>query len=268
MNSKLTQQQRSEIIRRTEAIKHQLEIKFLPSLRIVLKKQVDKFLNDFKNHGLDFARHELNASIHNQGIKNILTQLLKDGGVAFAFETRRHLKQMEGRKAGGRMGINPDWISRILQYLNSDLLSEAVLYYSTSAKNFIQGILDNGANAGLSYDELSNLISKSDFPFWKGSQITRTELGRSAILGREAALQEIDYQTSKEWIAVSDSRTREDHADADGQIVDQDQDFIVGGVSMSAPCAAGAPPEQVISCRCVCADVPKRSSNGQLIMKR
>lgn len=57
----------------------------------------------------------------------------------------------------------------------------------------------------------------------------------------------------KEWLAMLDEKTRETHALADGQKVDIDTPFIVGNSLMMFPTdtSLGAPPEEIINCRCV-----------------
>ena len=55
----------------------------------------------------------------------------------------------------------------------------------------------------------------------------------------------------KQWNAVGDDETREDHLIADGQVVAVDEDFIVGGESAPYPGWEGLSPDQVVNCRCV-----------------
>lgn len=57
-------------------------------------------------------------------------------------------------------------------------------------------------------------------------------------------------QQTKTWVAILDSTTREDHADADGQEVAADEPFSVGGEELDYPGDAGGSPEQTINCRC------------------
>jgi hypothetical protein len=55
---------------------------------------------------------------------------------------------------------------------------------------------------------------------------------------------------SKEWLATKDDRTRPDHIAADGQQVEMNGKFIVGGVLMDRPGDTSAPAEQTVNCRC------------------
>ena len=55
----------------------------------------------------------------------------------------------------------------------------------------------------------------------------------------------------KRWCAVADGRTRSFHADANGQTVNMDGDFIVGGVPMKHAGDPAGGAKNVINCRCV-----------------
>ena len=57
---------------------------------------------------------------------------------------------------------------------------------------------------------------------------------------------------SKTWVTILDSRTRASHVDADGQTVDANKNFIVGGYPMRVPgdSSNGAPANETINCRC------------------
>jgi len=61
-----------------------------------------------------------------------------------------------------------------------------------------------------------------------------------------------DYEPTKTWMAILDDHTREDHADADGQEVAEDEPFEVGGEELMEPMddSLGASPENIINCRC------------------
>lgn len=56
----------------------------------------------------------------------------------------------------------------------------------------------------------------------------------------------------KEWNAILDSRTRETHAELDGEVVGIDEYFNVGGYKMlyAGDKDNGAPPEEFMNCRC------------------
>jgi len=62
--------------------------------------------------------------------------------------------------------------------------------------------------------------------------------------------EEIGISLEKQWIATLDSRTRHDHAAADGQTVDENKPFIIGGYEMMYPGDPSGPGHEVYNCRC------------------
>lgn len=90
-------------------------------------------------------------------------------------------------------------------------------------------------------------ISQSD-----AMRIIRTEGNRINQQGRlDAGDEAVDAGCDllKQWDATLDERTRPDHREADGQIVEWSEQFTVGGEKMTAPSIGGSA-KQVINCRC------------------
>lgn len=87
--------------------------------------------------------------------------------------------------------------------------------------------------------------------------IARTETHTAANVGSEAAASATGLQLVKEWGATEDQRTRPAHAKADGQTVEKDADFIVGGERLRFPGDPKGSAHNVINCRCVVLWKPK-----------
>ena len=64
-------------------------------------------------------------------------------------------------------------------------------------------------------------------------------------------------KTRKQWIATKDNRTRHEHGVADGQTVDYDQPFDVGGEDLMFPGDPSGSPWNVYNCRCTMRTVEK-----------
>lgn len=86
---------------------------------------------------------------------------------------------------------------------------------------------------------------------------------RSLAIGRTEGLGALNFASAsvyrmmgvpgKEWVATMDDKTRDSHADANGQIVGVNERFNVGSSQMDFPGDPTAPAEEVINCRCVVA---------------
>lgn len=87
--------------------------------------------------------------------------------------------------------------------------------------------------------------------YWKtrADRIARTESTGAYNFAALSTLAE-DGAKYKKWMVTEDSRTRPSHAAADGQSVEMDKPFTVGGASMQMPCDPTAPAREVVNCRC------------------
>lgn len=89
-------------------------------------------------------------------------------------------------------------------------------------------------------------------PQYRRQNIARTESMRSIAASDQAMFSNFNVQ-KKEWLATQDSRTRDTHAEANGQVVGIDEPFMVAGYPMMYPLdmSMGAPIEEAAQCRCV-----------------
>jgi hypothetical protein len=159
-------------------------------------------------------------------------------------------------KAAPPVGAAGNW----LQIVND----RAVSYMST-ATNRLTGVgerawqgmrstlttaVEKGWDVDRTNRELTQQVAMSSF---RGEMIARTEVmgayNSGTRLGGEAlgAYGPLEHS----WLATGDNRTRESHAEADGQTIPFDQPFTVGGASLLYPGDSSGPPEEVVNCRCV-----------------
>jgi SPP1 gp7 family putative phage head morphogenesis protein len=124
----------------------------------------------------------------------------------------------------------------------------------TTGKRIADAIAD-GHKEGLTWDAIADRIvetTSGDIGDARARTIARTEMHSASQAGSIAAAEDLNIPgLRKQWTAVSDERTRPDHVDADGQIVDMDEPFEVGGESLDYPGDPAGSPENTINCRCV-----------------
>ena len=87
--------------------------------------------------------------------------------------------------------------------------------------------------------------------------IARTESLTAASVGADEAAKATGLQLDKQWLATEDQRTRPTHHAADGQRVDMDGLFTVGGALMKFPRDPNGPAKETINCRCICLYKPR-----------
>ena len=134
---------------------------------------------------------------------------------------------------------------------------------TTKLKHNLQRNLSRGIAQGESYYQIAQSMTKEmvgDYSRFRGGafyiaeRIVRTEGHRITNQAKLDSMQKaIDAGADvvKQWDATLDRRTRPEHAKADGQIREMDEDFEVWGEKLPAP-GVGGSARNVINCRCRC----------------
>jgi hypothetical protein len=112
----------------------------------------------------------------------------------------------------------------------------------------VSGLIERGVEQGFSLQQMMDALE--DFGVGNPENIARTEVLGSLNAGRDDQYRESGVVTGEEWLATMDDRTRDSHAEADGQTVGIDEQFTVGGVKLDYPGDPQAPPEEICQCRC------------------
>lgn len=89
----------------------------------------------------------------------------------------------------------------------------------------------------------------------RAKRITNTELGRAFSMATQERLEQAKdagLKMKKQWRRSGKIHSRLTHDLADGQVVDADKPFTVGGVKMMYPRDPTAPVSETINCGCVC----------------
>lgn len=143
--------------------------------------------------------------------------------------------------------------------INSPLADIAYDRLRTNSRQSIRRTLAQGMIRGESYPAMAREIgrvingSASD-----AVRIARTEAHRiqnQAALYATDRMQEIGLKVRKQWISVTDDRTRDEHAEMDGVYADDDGVFTMpDGARGDAPGNIGEAHHD-INCRCTYADV-------------
>lgn len=135
-------------------------------------------------------------------------------------------------------------------------------------KQVTSGIMQ-GESIGKIADRLQNNIP--DMNRASAIRTARTAVTAAQNGGRMdsyLAAEKMGIHVRKRWIATKDNRTRHDHAMADGQTVEGNQPFTVGGYPMMYPGDPSAPGHLVYNCRCTMRTVEKEGIEAEPRMMR
>lgn len=169
-----------------------------------------------------------------EGLKPSLLRIYTDAGKAAAgeFEISFVVDPKDAAKIGAHLAKSMDAVIR-----------------TTEAQ--LKATLREGFLAGEGVDDLAQRVRDVYEGISKGraQTIARTESLYPANSGAMDGYSQAGVE-QKEWIATQDGATREDHLEADGQVVGVADPFDVGGERLAYPGDPAASPENVINCRC------------------
>lgn len=121
----------------------------------------------------------------------------------------------------------------------------------TTLNNFRSTFYKAYMEEGMSPYELKKRIKGMFAETYKNRAmfIARTETGIAQMTVQHETYKRNGVKL-KRWLAIIDDRTRESHVMANGQTVNMNEPFDVGGVDMMHPLDGNAPAAEVIQCRC------------------
>lgn len=145
-----------------------------------------------------------------------------------------------------------------------DTVNQNAVSFQDEASNRLAGVGDavwhdvrsqtvSAIKDGATNEELKGQIEGiTGFSEYRADTIARTETVSAYVNGDMAGARALGDKgpVEKVWVATLDKRTRETHAEAHNQTVLMEAMFDVGGVMMDAPHDPGAPPSEVVNCRC------------------
>ena len=134
---------------------------------------------------------------------------------------------------------------------------------NTNMKGFKQKVKDTitrGIASGSTYRDMANQLSLvTNEELYKSYRIARTEGHRITAEAKLNSMKKAKKQGAdvvKQWDATLDGKTRKNHRKLDGQWVEIDEYFEVGGRKVKAPGKFGRP-EEDINCRCILLTRPR-----------
>lgn len=168
----------------------------------------------------------------------------------------------------------PDWLVEAAQDFILEVFQEDYwLRIPEHTRDDIELTLYNAIADGRSIRDIASEIQDrhgAQYTRARATMVARTEMTGAMNAGHTEAIREAyggipDIQPAKEWLSVHSLTTREEHSEADGQIVPLDDDFEVGGERCAFPGDARLSAAMRINCMCVPAGSHIAATGGQVV---
>lgn len=247
---------------------------FEKQLNVAEKKQISIVKRYYKseyNKGIDSFISEGQTNFQllfdSKDLLKIYRELYSDIGMRFAKWYVNNLKKFITKS------IDPDvlniWENAFASFGSAIGAERVTLVSGTAKKTLIeitQRLMQDPDFMSLGAVERGRILKNqfNTYSQYQSERLVRTEATAAANFAQTQAAQTIfpPEQMQKEWIASFDDRTRSTHSEANGQIVNANDPFIVGGNQMMFPGDPSGGAAEVINCRCSVAYFPKEGAQA------
>ena len=161
--------------------------------------------------------------------------------------------QQGGQAALSRIGSSADFdgdnprtqeaIRRLIEKVEQSI--------TPTTADAIQEEINDGLSENQSVSEIASRVASrlDDEKAQRADAIAQTAVTGGFENGQLQAFRDAGFD-QKRWISQRDGRVRESHQEADGQRVDLEAPFTVGGASLMHPGDPNGPADEVVRCRC------------------
>ena len=128
-------------------------------------------------------------------------------------------------------------------------------------QNEIQKVVDSRGVEEITLDLYKSVTQRWDeVSKWQVRRIVQTESLTASSVASDISVRELGIPFVKVWASSGLQNSRPDHQFADGQQVDMNEPFIVGGEQLMFPhdSSLGASAGNIVNCACSCIQLPKQ----------
>jgi len=199
-----------------------------------------------------YTINDLKRDISTKPIEDAFVSLYTEVGDVFARNSWAGLKKLPFIETKQQ----PNWVERLRNAALVDASARIVEITETTRRQ-INAIIVAGLEEGLGVEEIKRrIIGTTGLQPLNGTlqvrarRIARTEIVSASNIGSLEGALSTGLAFDKQWLSTPDDRTRDAHAEADGQTVDKQAPFLVDGEQLRVPGDPTGSPGNVINCRC------------------
>lgn len=187
-------------------------------------------------------------------IQDFLNHMYEDGYIGIQYELMQ--QGVPVITAINQEEVSKSLFKQLGQMTFADRLNANMDDFKTKVKETIT----RGIASGSTYRDMANQLSLvTNEELYKSYRIARTEGHRVTAEAKLTSMQKAKKQGAdvvKQWDATLDGKTRKNHRKLDGQWVEVDDYFEIGGRKVKAPGKFGRA-EEDINCRCILLTRPR-----------
>ncbi len=183
--------------------------------------------------------------------------LVVNAGLPMAKTTARDLRSM---KAAGEEDV---WLTALRNYATARAGQEITVVTGTWKKTLVSLVREILAEeVGIGMEKMTKELYKrylGGIELWQCRRIVQTEALIGSAEAADLAAQTLSIHFTKQWCISGLGNTRPSHEEMDGQVVDEDEPFVLPGGMMMYPhdTSLGADAGEIINCACDCIRRPK-----------
>jgi len=239
--------------RKQLVIRNNLEKRFYKNLRTLFRKFLNVQLYLYKEYGIynpDIATQTLNEDF----MPLVLGHYKRTFQTMYKYNEDKYYNTQKADEAFV-FGRSTDFEQVVNTYFNTRQLVLSGI--TQRMANRISNLIEKGRADNLTLPQIAKLVSDKFLPISRSraALIARTETHSAASFSNHSyhltAQKDLGIKMLKKWVSTGDLRTRPTHASANGQTVDMDEKFVVGGTEMEFAGDSAGGAKNVINCRCV-----------------
>ena len=229
------------------------------AIKNLLNTAFEKYSKDGILTLQEFSKNKRLDTFHNNTIKQMSNVYVKNNKIINSM--LEEIYQLNYFKTGFLISFNTGLNLKYSQLKDVGSLIKNPVYdiSDTLNKNKVNAIyalksnLLLGLNKGESYYQIAKRLKQEmNISADRAVTIARTEGNRVLNQSRLDSYEQANKTTpmKKRWVGTLDGRTRESHQRADGQIVEMDKSFNVGGEKLQYPGDSNGSGWNTVRCRC------------------
>jgi uncharacterized protein with gpF-like domain len=241
---------RATIVRQQDVMLTRLQVRYRPRFQRVLNAAAARMLRDYQATGVVPDNSEEDAAALAQVFQEMALASIRSSAQAVLDTGKSWAMQLE------RKDFADTFILFAADYIADEMIRARIRNITKTTRTTIIAAIartvaqDNGVDRVGIARQISRSVPSINRN--RADRISRTETHGASTYADQQATRQLGLDLSKEWVAVEDARTREDHSQADGQVVAFADPFLIGetGIPMMRPGDSIAPADQIVNCRC------------------